>query len=178
MVPVLADQRRHAVRTPQHLAGAEDPGARLQLAAFARHGRATSSMNTPNTSITNPHHMLICPPFVNAAFTADGSRNPYPVRSSPRSAAKRLGQPRGVMGRPRDERAVGPEAAVGDEQMQVRMPVGARTVRLQAGDDAHREFALAGQRTDGRRHGVGGDGRCHRAGGGDRGNTRAAAWGW
>ena len=61
------------------------------------------------------------------------------------------------MRRPRDERPVGPEPAVGDEQMEVRMPVGARAVRLQAGDDAHRELALAGQRPDGRRDGVGGD---------------------
>jgi hypothetical protein len=54
-------------------------------------------------------------------------------------AAKRLGQPRRVMDRPRHERAVGPEPAVGDEQMQVGMPVGTRAVRLQAGNDADRE---------------------------------------
>ena len=41
-----------------------------------------------------------------------------------------------VMDRPRDEGTVGSEAAVGDEEVQVRMPVGARAVRLQTGDDA------------------------------------------
>ena len=44
-------------------------------------------------------------------------------------AAKRLRQARGVMGGPRDKRPVGPEPAVRDEQVQVRMPVGARAMR-------------------------------------------------
>ncbi len=41
--------------------------------------------------------------------------------------------------------------------MQVRMPVGARAMRLQTGDDADGEVTLAGERTDGRRDGAGGD---------------------
>jgi len=40
--------------------------------------------------------------------------------------AKRFGQARRVVGGPRDERPIRPEAAIGDEQVQVRMPVGAR----------------------------------------------------
>ena len=40
-------------------------------------------------------------------------------------AAKRFGQTRRVMDRPRDERPVGPEATVGHQEMEVRMPVGA-----------------------------------------------------
>ena len=44
-------------------------------------------------------------------------------------------------------------------QVGQRMPVGARAVRLQAGDDAHRELALAGQRPDGGGDGAGGDAR-------------------
>ena len=39
----------------------------------------------------------------------------------------------------------------------MRMPVGARAMRLQARDDAHRELALAGQRANGGRDGAGGD---------------------
>ena len=72
-------------------------------------------------------------------------------------AAERLGQARGVMHRPRDERAVGPEPAVGHEQVQVRMPVGPRAVRLQTVDDVDRELALTRQRTNGGRDGAGGD---------------------
>jgi len=60
--------------------------------------------------------------------------------------AKRFGQPRGVVHRPRDERPVGPEAAVGHEEVQVRMPVGARAMGLQTRDDADRTLPLAGQR--------------------------------
>jgi len=56
----------------------------------------------------------------------------------------------------RHDRPVRPEPAVGDQQVQVWMPVGARAVRLQARDDADREFALAGQRADGHRDGAGG----------------------
>jgi hypothetical protein len=72
-------------------------------------------------------------------------------------AAKRLGQPRHVMHRPRDERPVGPEPAVGDEEMQVGMPVGARPMGLQAGDDADREVTLTGQRADRGGEGARGD---------------------
>ena len=39
-------------------------------------GRDTRSMNTPNISMTSPHHMFTCPPFVNAALLAVGSRKP------------------------------------------------------------------------------------------------------
>ena len=39
----------------------------------------------------------------------------------------------------------------------MRMPVGARPMRLQAGDDAHGELALARQRANGGRDGAGGD---------------------
>ena len=46
-------------------------------------------------------------------------------------ASERLGQPGGVMPWPRDERPIRPKAAVRDEQLQVRMPVGPRAVRLQ-----------------------------------------------
>jgi len=59
--------------------------------------------------------------------------------------------------RPRDDGPVGPEAAVGHEEVQVRMPVGARAVRLQTGDDADRERALAGERANGGRDGAGSD---------------------
>ena len=61
-------------------------------------------------------------------------------------AAERFRQPRGIVGGPGDERPVGPKAAVGDEQMEVRMPVRPGAVRLQARDDPHGEVALAGQR--------------------------------
>ena len=37
------------------------------------------------------------------------------------------------------------------------MPIGRRAVRLHAGDDANRELAHAGQRTDGGGDGAGGD---------------------
>ncbi len=39
----------------------------------------------------------------------------------------------------------------------MRMPVGARAVRLQAGDGPHGEVALAGQRANGDGDGAGGD---------------------
>ena len=63
-------------------------------------------------------------------------------------AAKRLGQARGVVRGPRHKRPIGPEPAVRDEPMPVRMPVGARAVRLETGHDPHQEVALTGQRTD------------------------------
>ena len=70
--------------------------------------------------------------------------------------AKRFGHTGRVVGRPRDERPVRPEAAVGDEQVPVRRPVGAGAMRWQTRDESHREVTLAGQRTDGGGHGVGG----------------------
>ena len=63
-------------------------------------------------------------------------------------AAERFRQPRGVMDRPRDERPVRPEPAVGDEQVQMRMPVGARAMRLETRDDANGEVALPRQRAN------------------------------
>ena len=48
-------------------------------------------------------------------------------------ATKRLRQPRGVLHWPRDERPVRPKAAVRDEEVPGRMPVGARAMRRQAG---------------------------------------------
>ncbi len=41
-------------------------------------------------------------------------------------AAKRLGQPRGIVHRPRHGGAIWPEPAVGDEEMQMRMPIRAQ----------------------------------------------------
>ncbi len=49
-------------------------------------------------------------------------------------AAERFRQPRRVIGWPRHECAVWPEAAVGHAEIQVRMPIGAGTMRLHAGD--------------------------------------------
>jgi len=71
-------------------------------------------------------------------------------------AAERLGQPCRVVGGPRDERPIRPKAAVRDEEVQVRLPVGPRAVRLQAGHDADREVALARQRPNGGGDGAGG----------------------
>ena len=68
---------------------------------------------------------------------------------------KHFGQPRRVVHRPRDERPVGPEAAIGDEQ--VRMPVCPGAMRLQTSDDPDGEFAFTRQRADRRRDGAGGD---------------------
>jgi len=64
-------------------------------------------------------------------------------------AAKRLGQTSGLAHWPRHEGTIWPEPAVGDEEMQVRMPVGARPMRLQARHDADGQLTLAGQRPDG-----------------------------
>ena len=44
---------------------------------------------------------------------------------SKKGTAERLGQPRGVVRGPCHESPVGAEAAVGDQDVQVRMPVGA-----------------------------------------------------
>ncbi|OBQ31858.1 MAG: hypothetical protein AN485_23020, partial [Anabaena sp. MDT14b] len=72
-------------------------------------------------------------------------------------AAERLGQARGVVGGPGDEGAIQPEAAVGHEEVPVRMPVRPGAVRLQARDDPHGEVALAGPCANGGGHGAGGD---------------------
>jgi hypothetical protein len=72
-------------------------------------------------------------------------------------AAERFRQPGGVGGGPRDKRSIEPEAAVGDEQVQMRMPVRAGAMCLQTGDDADREVALAGQRANGGHDGAGTD---------------------
>ena len=55
--------------------------------------------------------------------------------------------------------AVGPEPAVGDEEMQVRMPVRTRAMRRQTRDDADRQIALAGERADRGGHGARGHAR-------------------
>ena len=67
---------------------------------------------------------------------------------------KKGGQLRGVVRGPRDERAIETEAAVRDNEVQVRVPIGERAVCLEAGHDAHGEIRLAGERTDGGRDGV------------------------
>jgi hypothetical protein len=57
-------------------------------------------------------------------------------------ATKRLGQRNGVMARlprPAHEGPVGPEPAVGDEEVEMGVPVGPGAVGLQAGDDADPE---------------------------------------
>jgi hypothetical protein len=51
--------------------------------------------------------------------------------------AEGFGEPRSVVRGPPDEGAIGAEAAVGDDQMQVRIPVGERAVGLQ-----DRDFSL------------------------------------
>ena len=81
-------------------------------------------------------HFPCPPPLWRASWVV---RTSVPVGA--RCRRRRLRYPRGVMGRPRDERRVRPEPAVGDEQMEKRMPV----------------RALARRRTDGCRGGVGGD---------------------
>ena len=53
-------------------------------------------------------------------------------------AAERLGQRDGVVARPprpAHEGPVGPEAAIGDDQVEMVVPVGQRAVGLEAGDD-------------------------------------------
>ncbi len=77
-----------------------------------------------------------------------------PHKQPEHRAAKRLGQPRGVVHRPRHEGPIRPEPAIGNQQVQMRMPVGARAMGLQAGDDPDREMPLAGQGADGRRDGA------------------------
>ena len=48
------------------------------------------------------------------------------------------------------------EAAVRDQQVQLWMPVGARPMRLETGDNAHSELAFPGQRANRGRDGAGG----------------------
>ncbi len=72
-------------------------------------------------------------------------------------AAERFGERGDVVERQLHERAVGPKAAVGDQQVEVRMPVGQGAVRLDRGDDADGEVALAKGGADERGDGAGGD---------------------
>ena len=61
-------------------------------------------------------------------------------------AAERLGQLDGVVARPAGpahEGPVGPEAAIGDDQVEMGVPVGPGAVGLQAGDDPDPEVRLA-----------------------------------
>lgn len=57
--------------------------------------------------------------------------------------AERFGEGRHVVQRQRHECAVRPESAIGDQEVQVRMPVGPRAVGLDRGDDADREMPFA-----------------------------------
>jgi len=77
-------------------------------------------------------------------------------------AAKRLGQTRGIVHRPRHEGAIWPEPAIGHEAMQLRMPVRPGAVRLQARHDTHGEVALARQRPNGGGDGAGSPSRRRR----------------
>lgn len=69
-------------------------------------------------------------------------------------AAQRFREAPGVMDRPRHERPVRPEPALGDQEVQGGMPVGARAVRLETGHDPHREVALTRQPADRGRDGA------------------------
>ena len=59
-------------------------------------------------------------------------------------AAERFGQGGDVVQRQGHEAAVRPEAAIGHQQMEMRVPVGERAVGLDRGDEADRELPLAG----------------------------------
>ena len=72
-------------------------------------------------------------------------------------ATERLGQSCGVAGGPTHKGPVRPEPAVGDERVQVWMPVRTGTVCSQAGHDADSDVALARQRANGGGDGAGGD---------------------
>ena len=109
----------------------------------------------------NPHRRLHMEPRVRPGEHPRGLvlvEEVQPHEQPEHGAAERLGQPRGVVRGPR-KRPIGPEPAVRDEQMQVRIPVGARAVRLQAGDDADREVLLTHQRADRGGDGARGDAR-------------------
>jgi hypothetical protein len=58
--------------------------------------------------------------------------------------------------RPAHEGPIGPEAPIGDDQLEMRMPVGKRAVSLEAGDDSDAEVRLAGGSADGGGDGAGG----------------------
>jgi hypothetical protein len=60
---------------------------------------------------------------------------------------------------PQHERAIGPEAAVGHNHVNVRVPVRERTMRLDAAHDPHRERRLPRERADRGRHRPRGDSR-------------------
>ena len=86
-----------------------------------------------------------------------------PHKKPEHGAADRLSHARGIVHRLLHERAVGPEAAVGQAEAQVRKPVGRRPMRLQARQDADGEVTLAYQRAHGGGDGAGGD-ECDLAG--------------
>jgi hypothetical protein len=80
-----------------------------------------------------------------------GDRSDAPVGGprTPNGPASR-GAPRAGVGLVEPlEADEAPEPAVGHEQVPVRMPVGPRAMRLQAGHKADREVALTRQRADG-----------------------------
>jgi hypothetical protein len=72
-------------------------------------------------------------------------------------AAERFGESRRVVRGPRNEGSVGPKAPVGDEAVQVRMPVRTGAVRRQAGHDADGKIVLIRQRANGNSDGAGSD---------------------
>ena len=72
----------------------------------------------------------------------------------PHCAAKRFGRACRVVRGPRHEGSGPPEAAVGDEQVQVRMPVRTGAMGLQARDDTAGEVSLTDQRPIGILHHV------------------------
>jgi hypothetical protein len=75
-------------------------------------------------------------------------------------AAERFGQGGGVMGgppRPAHEGPLGPEAALGDDEVEMGMPVGQRTMGLEAGDDADLQVRFPGGGADGGGHAAGRD---------------------
>ena len=74
-------------------------------------------------------------------------------------AAERFGQRRRVVHGPGHEGAVGPKAAIRHQHMNMRMPVRAGTMGLDARHDADREPTLAGEGPHGGRHGPSGDAR-------------------
>ncbi len=69
---------------------------------------------------------------------------------------ERFRQPGGVMSRsprPAHEGPVGPEPAIGDNQVEMGMPMGEGAVGLEAGDDPDRQIRLAGGGADRGGHG-------------------------
>lgn len=86
-------------------------------------------------------------------FVGDSEPHEHPQHG----AAKRPGQPRDILHRPRHEGPVRPAPAVGDEEGQVRTPVGPRSVRLKTSHAARGNVTLARQRATGGDDGAGGD---------------------